>query len=91
MIALSRIFLDNFPHIKAYWPMFGKTTTELALAFGADDIDGTVDDSTKIYSMAGAEDEHPAMTIAEIERMAADSGLRAVERDTFYNRIERVR
>lgn len=89
MMALSRIFLDNFPHIKAYWPMFGKTTTELALAFGADDIDGTIDDSTRIYSMAGAEEQKPSMSINEIERMAASAGLRAVERDTFYNVIKR--
>lgn len=87
MLALSRIYLDNFPHMKAYWPMYGKTTTELALAFGADDIDGTIEDSTKIYSMAGAEDQHPSMTIAEIEAMAAAAGLRAVERDTFYNPV----
>ena len=56
MLAISRIYLDNIPHIKAYWVMYGKATTELALAFGADDIDGTIDDTTKIYSMAGADD-----------------------------------
>ena len=55
MLAMSRIYLDNVPHIKAYWVMYGKATTELALAFGADDIDGTIDDTTKIYSMAGAD------------------------------------
>lgn len=87
MLALSRIFLDNIPHIKAYWVMYGKTTTELALAFGADDVDGTIDDSTKIYSMAGAEDRKPVMTIAEIERMASMAGLQAVERDTFYHEL----
>ena len=89
MLAMSRIVLDNVPHIKAYWVMYGKQTTGLALAFGADDIDGTIDDSTKIYSMAGAEDRHPRLTIPEIGRMAADAGLRAVERDTFYNEIKR--
>lgn len=89
MLALSRIYLDNFPHIKAYWPMYGKVTTELALSFGADDIDGTIDDSTKIYSMAGAEDSKPKMTIAEIENMAKAVGLNAVERDTFYNPVEK--
>lgn len=87
MLAMSRIFLDNFPHIKAYWVMYGKATAEMALAFGADDIDGTIDDSTKIYSMAGAEDQKPVLTIAEIEKMASSAGLRAVERDTFYNGI----
>lgn len=87
MLALSRLYLDNFPHIKAYWPMFGKSTTELALAFGADDIDGTIDATTKIYSMAGAEDSKPRITVAEIEKMAAAAGLRAVERDTFYRPV----
>ncbi len=85
-LAMSRIYLDNIPHIKAYWVMYGKTITELALAFGADDIDGTIDDSTKIYSMAGG-DANPTMTVAEIERMAQNAGYTAVERDTFYNAI----
>ncbi len=88
-LALSRIFLDNIPHIKAYWPMFGRTTTELALAFGADDIDGTIGDTTKIYSMAGAEEKNPAMSIAEMEKMAAAAGYKAVERDTFYNPVKK--
>ena len=87
MMAISRLALDNFPHIKAYWPMFGKTTAEIALGFGADDVDGTIDDSTKIYSMAGAEDQKPVITIAEIEQMAAAHGYKAVERDTFYNEL----
>ncbi len=87
MLAMSRIVLDNIPHIKAYWVMYGKQTTELALSFGADDIDGTIEDSTKIYSMAGADDVRPVMSIDEIERIAASAGLRAVERDTFYNEI----
>ncbi len=85
MIALSRLFLDNIPHIKAYWVMYGKVTTELALLYGADDVDGTIDDSTKIYSMAGAEDQRPRMTIEQIETMALNTGFRAVERDTHYN------
>ena len=88
-LAMSRLILDNVPHIKAYWVMYGKQTTEMALAFGADDIDGTIEDSTKIYSMAGAADSRPVMTIEEIERIAVSAGLRAVERDTFYNEINR--
>ena len=84
---MSRIILDNIPHIKAYWVMYGKQTAELALNFGADDIDGTIEDSTKIYSMAGAADTRPRLTIAEIERMCAAAGMRAVERDTHYNEI----
>lgn len=86
-LAMSRLLLDNVPHIKAYWVMYGKQTAELALSFGADDIDGTIDDSTKIYSMAGADDRRPAMSIEEIERMCAAAGMRAVERDTHYNEI----
>lgn len=88
MLAMARIYLDNIPHIKAYWVMYGKTAAEMALAFGADDIDGTIEDSTKIYSMAGAE-ENPRLTIGEIENMAASADLRAVERDTFYNIVKR--
>uniref|UniRef100_UPI004056A947 CofH family radical SAM protein n=1 Tax=Alistipes sp. TaxID=1872444 RepID=UPI004056A947 len=87
MLALSRILLDNIDHLKAYWVMYGKQTTELALHFGADDVDGTIDDSTKIYSMAGAEDQRPRMSIEEIAQMAQRSGLVAIERDTHYHEI----
>ncbi len=87
MLALSRIVLDNVPHIKAYWVMYGKSVAEMALAFGADDIDGTIDDSTRIFSMAGAEETAPRLTVGEIEQMAATAGLRATERDTFYNPV----
>lgn len=88
MIAMSRIFLDNIPHIKAYWVAYGKPTTELALAFGADDIDGTIDDSTKIYSMAGA-DEKPSMSVAELEDLVRGAGFVPIERDTHYNAVVR--
>lgn len=87
-LAMSRLILDNVPHIKAYWVMYGKQTTEMALAFGADDIDGTIDDSTKIYSMAGADDQRPRMSVEDMRSMVARAGYRAVERDTFYNEIE---
>lgn len=86
-LAMSRLVLDNVPHIKAYWVMYGKQTTEMALAFGADDIDGTIDDSTKIYSMAGAEDNRPRMSVEDMRLMVERAGFRAVERDTFYNEI----
>ncbi len=86
MLALSRLYLDNIPHIKAYWVMYGRETAELALAFGADDIDGTIDDTTKIYSMAGG-DRRPVMTEEQMHRMAAAAGYRAVERDTHYNEL----
>ena len=88
-LAMSRLVLDNVPHIKAYWVMYGKQTTEMALAFGADDIDGTIDDSTKIYSMAGADDNKPRMSVEDMRLMVERAGFRAVERDTFYNEIEK--
>ncbi|MDR2883103.1 MAG: CofH family radical SAM protein [Alistipes sp.] len=89
MLAMSRIVLDNVPHIKAYWVMYGKAVAEMALAFGADDLDGTIDDSTRIFSMAGAEETAPRLTVGEIGQMAAAAGLRATERDTFYNIVTR--
>ena len=88
-LAMSRLILDNVPHIKAYWVMYGRQTTEAALAFGADDIDGTIDDSTKIYSMAGADDSRPRMSEEQMREMVAHAGFRAVERDTLYNEIEK--
>lgn len=87
VMAISRLMLDNIPHIKAYWPMFGKQTTQMALSFGADDIDGTIDDTTKIYSMAGASDENPAMTTLEMKNLISAAGYTPVQRDTFYNII----
>ena len=90
-LAMSRIILDNVPHIKAYWVMYGKQTTEMALGFGADDIDGTIDDSTKIYSMAGAEDKRPRMSVEQMLQMVERAGFRAVERDTHYNEINNIK
>ena len=89
MIAISRLFLDNIPHIKAYWVSYGKATTEMALAFGADDIDGTIGDTTKIYSMAGGIDR-PTMSVEELEMMVNSVGYIPVERDSHYNRVERL-
>lgn len=89
MMAMSRIFLDNIPHIKAYWVAYGRPTTEMALAFGADDIDGTIEDTTKIYSMAGA-DSSPRMSVAELEALVRDAGFVPVERDTHYNEVKRT-
>lgn len=83
--AVSRIFLDNITHIKAYWPMTGKECAQLSLSFGADDLDGTIDDTTRIYSMAGAEDKNPAMSIEEISRLIRETGYEPVERDSLYN------
>ena len=89
MIAISRLFLDNIPHIKAYWVSYGKATTEMALAFGADDIDGTIGDTTKIYSMAGGIDR-PTMSVEELEAMVESVGYTPIERDSHYNRVERL-
>lgn len=86
--AVSRIFFDNITHLKAYWPMLGKQNTKLALSFGVDDIDGTIDDTTKIYSMAGAEDQKPAMTVEMLCDIIKSAGRRAVERDSFYKIVK---
>ncbi|WP_300726053.1 CofH family radical SAM protein [uncultured Rikenella sp.] len=88
MMALSRLYLDNIPHIKAYWPMLGIGATELALSFGADDIDGTIDDTTKIYSMAGAEDQRPRLSTERMENLVRAAGFEPVERDTFYRPVK---
>lgn len=86
--ALSRIFLDNFDHIKAYWPAIGRNAALMSLAFGADDLDGTIDDTTKIYSMAGAEDSNPAISTAALVTMIRSAGYRPVERDTMYRTVK---
>ncbi len=86
--AVSRIFLDNFAHIKAYWPMTGKESAQLSLSFGADDMDGTIDDTTRIYSMAGAKEENPSMTTDEISRLIREAGFIPVERDSLYNTVK---
>jgi aminodeoxyfutalosine synthase len=85
--AVSRIYLDNFPHLKAYWPAIGKKNSQMSLAFGVDDLDGTINDSTKIYSLAGADDQNPAMTISEMEEFIRQAGKVPVERDSLYRKI----
>ncbi len=87
MYAIARIYLDNFPHIKAYWPMLGRQNAQLSLSFGVDDIDGTIDDSTKIYSMAGAEEQSPSMTTEQLVTLIRQAKREPVERDTLYNEI----
>jgi aminodeoxyfutalosine synthase len=83
--AVARIFMDNFKHLKAYWPMIGRETAQLSLAYGVNDIDGTIDDSTKIYSMAGAEEQNPNMTTTEIVELIKKVGRKPMERDSVYN------
>ena len=85
--AVSRIYLDNIPHLKAYWPMIGKPVAQLSLAFGVDDLDGTIDDTTKIYSMAGSEEQSPSASTDELVQMIRAASLEPVERDTLYNVI----
>ena len=86
--AISRIYLDNFDHIKTYWPMIGRTTAQLALAFGVDDLDGTIDDTTKIYSMAGSEEQNPVLTTQQLVDMIRKVGRKPIERDTLYNEVQ---
>ena len=87
MYAVARLYMDNFPHLKAYWPMLGRKNAQLSLAFGVDDIDGTIDDTTKIYSMAGSEEQSPAMSTEEIVTLIRQVKRQPVERDTLYNVI----
>ncbi len=87
MYAIARIYLDNFPHLKAYWPMLGRQNAQLALSFGVDDIDGTIDDTTKIYSMAGSEEQSPSMTTSELVTLIRQVKRIPVERDTLYNEL----
>lgn len=87
-MAVSRLMLDNFPHIKAYWIMLGIPTAQLALSYGADDIDGTVVHE-KIYHDAGS-DSPQEMTVAELRRLIEEAGRVPVERDTLYNHVMRT-
>jgi len=86
--AISRIYLDNFGHIKAYWPMISRSVAQMALSFGVDDIDGTIDDTTKIYSMAGSEEQTPAMSTRDLVNLIRSVGRRPIERDTLYNVVQ---
>lgn len=88
MYAVARIYMDNFPHLKAYWPMLGRQNAQLSLSFGVNDIDGTIDDSTKIYSMAGSEEQKPSMNTQELVTLIKQVKRRPVERDTLYNVIK---
>jgi aminodeoxyfutalosine synthase len=88
LYAIARIYLDNFPHLKAYWPMLGRENAQLTLSFGVNDIDGTIDDSTKIYSMAGSEEQTPAMSTEQLVTLIKQVHRKPVERDTLYNVIK---
>ena len=88
MYAISRLYLDNFPHVKAYWPMLGRETAQLTLSYGVNDIDGTIDDTTKIYSMAGSEEQTPVMTTAQLVGLIKQAKRQPIERGTLYNVIQ---
>ncbi len=88
LYAIARIFMDNFKNLKAYWPMLGRETAQLTLSFGVNDLDGTIDDSTKIYSMAGSEEQSPSLTTEQLCDMIDAVGRIPVERDTLYNEIK---
>jgi len=88
LYAIARIYLDNFPHLKAYWPMLGRQNAQLSLSFGVNDIDGTIDDSTKIYSMAGSEEQSPTMSTEELVTLISQVNRKPVERDTLYNVVK---
>jgi aminodeoxyfutalosine synthase len=85
MYAIARLYMDNFPHLKAYWPMLGRHNAQLTLSFGVNDIDGTIDDSTKIYSMAGSEEQNPAMSTAQLVTLIKQAHRKPIYRDTLYN------
>lgn len=87
MYAVSRLYLDNFNHIKAYWPMLGRKNAQLTLSFGVNDIDGTIDDTTKIYAMAGSEEQTPTMSTADLVQLIKQVKRQPVERGTLYNEI----
>jgi aminodeoxyfutalosine synthase len=87
--SISRIFLDNIAHLKAYWPMTGKEYAALSLSFGVDDMDGTISDSTKIYSMAGSKEQKPEMTANEMIELIENQGFVAIERSSEYKTFKR--
>ncbi|WP_276483180.1 aminofutalosine synthase MqnE [Paraflavitalea pollutisoli] len=87
MYAIARLYMDNFAHLKAYWPMLGRQSAQLTLSFGVNDIDGTIDDSTKIYSMAGSEEQNPALSTAQLVTLIKQVKRQPIERDTLYNEL----
>jgi aminodeoxyfutalosine synthase len=87
LYAVARLYMDNFPHLKAYWPMLGRQNAQLSLSFGVNDLDGTIDDTTRIYSMAGSEEQTPSLSTAQLVTLIRQVGREPVERDTLYNEI----
>lgn len=87
MYAIARLFMDNFRNLKAYWPMLGRQSAQLTLSFGVNDLDGTIDDTTRIYSMAGSEEQTPSMSTEQLCDLITAVGKTPVERDTLYNEV----
>ena len=87
MMAISRLMLDNFPHIKAYWQMLGVKIAQVAQSYGADDVDGTVVHET-IYHAAGS-DSPQEMSVADLRRLIQEAGREPIERDTLYHEVVR--
>jgi len=88
LYAIARLFMDNFRNLKAYWPMLGRQSAQMTLEFGVNDLDGTIDDTTKIYTMAGSEEQTPAMSTEELCDLITAVGKLPVERDTVYNELK---
>ncbi len=88
LYAVARLYMDNFPHLKAYWPMLGRQNAQLTLSFGVNDLDGTIDDTTKIYSMAGSEEQNPALSTTQLVSLIKQVNREPVERDTLYNIVK---
>ncbi len=89
-IAVSRLMLDNFDHVKAYWVMLGKHLAQTALHFGANDLDGTITDGGELTEKYSIENGEVKMTKQELIQLIENAGFEAVERDTVYNRVERA-
>lgn len=87
LYAVARLYMDNFRHLKAYWPMLGRQNAQLTLSFGVNDLDGTIDDSTRIYSMAGSEEQNPSLSTTQLVSLIKQVGREPVERDTLYNEV----
>jgi aminodeoxyfutalosine synthase len=90
-MAVSRLILDNFDHLKAYWVMLGKRLAQVALHYGANDIDGTITEGGELSESYSIESNHEVkMSRTELVNLIEDAGFEAVERDTVYNPIERT-
>ncbi|HVF49666.1 MAG TPA: aminofutalosine synthase MqnE [Pyrinomonadaceae bacterium] len=89
-IAVSRLMLDNFAHIKAYWVMLGKRLAQVALHYGANDLDGTITEGGELSESYSVEANNEVkMSKQDIVALIEEAGFEAVERDTVYNRVER--